>query len=205
MKTWWPALVPMAVILAGPVLASEDAPGLAPGTRVRLEARQATITCSSETPCPPLESGAFEAQVLEVDERAQVLKLAREARAGDASTITVRFADVHDLEVSRGTRDVRNVSKGLLGGLLVGTAAGVVFGHALASPPKNDPEGMRGAEVGGVALIGAVVGAVLGAASSSEGEHRQIWEPVHLRRPVAGLAVGPAPGRGMQAGISVAF
>lgn len=174
----------LALVLATPsaIALGEDATaghGLE-GDRVRLEA-------------PSLGPKRVVGQVLATREDGLRLRLE------DGREVEVTVADIRQLEVARGLRS--KTAEGAAIGALTGAA--VLLGALIAD------RGVCDEDLGGckayrtVAVIGAIPGTLLGALIGSQIKTDR-WERVPLHQRTT-LRIGPTPGKGVAASLSIVF
>jgi hypothetical protein len=161
---------------------------IAPNTFVRVQA-------------PSLDQRPIRGLVVSMDD--EMLTLKSEVNAWDRGVPTplrkIPMAAVRSLEI-------RGKSHGSVGARVIGAIAGailvpIVVGKACATKYSSDDGGRCAAYALVAVLPGAGIGMATGNAASSQTE----WKAVSLDGKRVGISVGPAPGRGWKAGISVGF
>ena len=175
-----------AVLLASPILslATQAAPVLAPGDRVRVRTGPWSVS-------EPLVGTV-------VEEEGDSLRL---LVAGQRTPVALALAKLQEIEISRGRHSHSNAGQGALIGLGIGSLAGAGLGVALWSSPPSPPCkptapfnfcGLDfGVSSGQAALVGGVLFGALGAglgALVGSGTHSERWERIALDHAHASMA-----------------
>jgi len=196
------ALWGLASALAAPaLLAAEEATVVAPGSRVRVsvgpeaKSQGAPVVSDKETTTAPVEGEAVTSArtgatvvgtVQALDDKALVLRM-----KGDGHAVTIPLSTVSRIEVgtsSRGKGAGRGALFGLLGGAVIGAAAGSDCKESDFMCFNRTATGLGGA------VLGVSIGALIGLAFPGEA-----WHEGHLK----GVQVRAATLRGRGAGLSL--
>lgn len=187
---------------SSPVLAGQDPPSVAPGSRVRIKLARDLVIAPDESTPPPKPADTmrvkqFVGQIVEMDGETLTIGF-----HGRSTRLTVPRDAIARMDLSRGRRSAGGrLLNGAGIGLLVGGLGGALIGLVSGDDQSQGFGSFTATEkaaLGGIGLgaLGFVVGAAVGLAS--EGER---WEQV----PARGVQVTVKPvarGRGLSLAVS---